>query len=188
MKRIMLIGAASAASLFGVAGAAAPAMAGTGPASVTAVTHSFDHLDTTSVPTGTDSPNGPVWAHDNLMERFVATDNGNGTWTVAITVNGSFDGFADPRTQAEEDALGLAHAPGSPLDSHGSVKGTYTVQVSSAVAPDPAALLPQQPDGTGISAAVHQLFPGDDASEGITGGHYTFTYTKVNGQVYTQVG
>src|SRR5438046_2791810 len=85
--------AATAASLFGVAGAAAPAMADTGPASVTAVTHSFDHLDTTgfNVYTG-----DTVWAHDNLMERFVATNNGNGTWTVAITVNGSFDGFADP--------------------------------------------------------------------------------------------
>ena len=55
--------------------------------------------------------------------------------------DGSFDGFADPRTQAEEDALGLAHVPGSALDSHGSVKGTYTVQVSSAVAPDPATAL-----------------------------------------------
>ena len=184
MKRIMLIGAASAASLFGVAGAAAPAMADTGPASVTAVTHSFDHLDTTgfNVYTG-----DTVWAHDNLMERFVATNNGNGTWTVAITVNGSFDGFADPRTQAEEDALGLAHVPGSALDSHGSVKGTYTVQVSSAVAPDPAALAPQQPSETGLGTAIHQLFPGDD-TEVITGGPYTFTYTKVNGQVYTQVG
>jgi hypothetical protein len=184
----LITGAATVAALAGSAAVAAPAMAGTGPASVTAVTHSFRHADTTSVPTGTDSPGGPVWAYDNLMERFVATDNGNGTWTVAITVNGSFDGFADPRTQAEEDALGLQHVPGSPLDSHGSVKGTYTVQVSSPAAPDPKALLPQQPDGTGISAAIHQMFPGDDAAEIISGGPYTFTYTKVNGQVYQQAG
>jgi hypothetical protein len=78
--------------------------------------------------------------------------------------------------------------PGSALASQGSVKGTYTVQVSSPTAPDPKALLPQQPDGTAISAAIHQLFPGDDATEILTGGPYTFTYSKVNGQVYQQVG
>jgi hypothetical protein len=181
----LLIGAASAVSLFGVAAVAAPAMAATGPASVTAVTHSFMHNDTTGFAVYTGDT---VWAHDNLMERFVATDNGNGTWTVAITVNGSFDGFADPRTAQEEIDLGLQHMPGSPLDSHGSVKGTYTVTVTAPPGdtPDPAALPAQEPDGTGLGAAVHQLFPGDDATEAIAGGPYTFTYTKVNGQVYQQ--
>jgi len=182
----LITGAATVAALAGSAAVAAPAIAGTGPASVTAVTHSFDHLDTTSVPTGTDSPGGPVWAHDNLMERFVATDNGNGTWTVAVTVNGSFQGFADPRTQAEEDKYGLQSVPGSPLVSQGSVKGTISYQVSSLSAPDPSALLPQQPSETGLGSAIHQLFPGDDQI--ISGGPYSFTYTKVNGQVYTQVG
>jgi hypothetical protein len=188
MRRILLTAAAPAVALAGVVGAAAPAMAGNGP--VIAVTHSFAHNDTTSVSgTATEpSPGGPVWARDNLMERFAVTDNGGGSYTVAVTVNGSFDGFADPRTQAEEDALGLNSVPGSALASQGSVKGTYTVQVSSPVGPDPSALLPQQPAGTGISAAIHQLFPGDDSTEILTGGPYTFTYTKVNGQVYQQAG
>jgi hypothetical protein len=190
LKRILITGAATFAALAGSAAVAAPAMAGTGPSSITAVTHSFNHLDTTSV-SGTatlPSPGGPVWAHDNLMERFVATDNGNGTWTVAITANGSFRGFADPRTVEEEAVLGLGSTPGSELASQGSVKGTYTVTVASVLPPDPSALLPQQPDGTGFAAAIHQLFPGDDTTEAITGGPYTFTYTKVNGQVYQQVG
>jgi hypothetical protein len=173
--RIMITAAAGAAALAGSIALAAPAMAGNGPASVTAVTHSFMHNDTTGFAVYTGDT---VWAHDNLMERFVATDNGNGTWTVAITVNGSFDGFADPRTQLEEDQYNLQSEPGSPLDSHGSVKGTYTVTVTSALPPDPKALPAQEPDGTGLGAAIHQLFPGDDATEAIAGGPHSFTYTK----------
>jgi hypothetical protein len=190
MKRILFTAVASGTALLGSAALAAPAMAGTSPATVTAVTHSFAHNDTTSVSgTATEaSPGGPVWARDNLMERFVVTDNGGGNYTVAATVNGSFQGFADPRTQAEEEALGLQSVPGSALVSQGSVKGTITYQVSSPVAPDPKALPAQEPDGTGLGAAIHQLFPGDDTAEAISGGPYTFTYTKVNGQVYQQVG
>jgi len=199
MKRILLIGVASAASLFGVAAVAAPAMASNGPGTVTAVTHVSNHPDTTSLPADyllslgsanatLDSPGGPVWAYDNLSERFTVTDLGGGNYTVDVTLQGSFQGFADPRTQAEEDVLGLHHAPGTALDSQGSVKGTIQYNVYSPEGgPNPAALPAQQPSDTHLSDEIHQLFPGADATEIISGGnHYTFTYTKVNGQVYQQ--
>ena len=151
MKRILLIGVASAASLFGVAAVAAPAMASNGPGTVTAVTHVSNHPDTTSLPADyllslgsanatLDSPGGPVWAYDNLSERFTVTDLGGGNYTVDVTLQGSFQGFADPRTQAEEDVLGLHHAPGTALDSQGSVKGTIQYNVYSPERRDPPAV------------------------------------------------
>jgi hypothetical protein len=177
MKRIMLIGVASAASLFGVAAVAAPAMAGNG---VTAVTHSAQHPDTTgfAVYTGDE-----VWAHDNLTEQFTVTpvqlpDGAN--YQVTINVNGSFTGFADPRTAAQGSP-----APGAPLASQGSVKGSITYDVHSDVAPNPANLPAQEPDGTGLSAALQQLMPGSTI---VGGGGYNFRYTQVGGTVYTQVG
>jgi hypothetical protein len=190
----LLIGAASAVSLFGVAAVAAPAMAGTGPASVTAVTHVSNHPDTTGLPpqylpgATLSSPGGPVWAYDNLSERFAVTDLGDSHYTVNVTLQGSFQGFADPRTPQEEADLGLLHVPGTALDSQGSVKGTISYDVYSPEGgPDPAALPSQEPSDTHLSDEIHHLFPGADSTEIIGGGnHYTFTYTKVNGQVYQQ--
>src|SRR6266516_2343331 len=190
MKRIMLIAAAPVVALLGSAAAAAPAMAGTGPASVTAVTHVNNHPDTTSLPTEylpgatLNSTGGPVWAYDNLSEKFTVTPAGGNHYTVDVTMNGSFQGFADPRTPQEEADLGLRHVPGSALDSQGSVKGQISYDVYSPEGgPDPAALPSQQASDTHLSDEIHQLFPRDDSTEIISGGnHSTFTYTKVNGQ------
>ena len=105
MKRILFAAAAAAAVIAGSAAVAAPAMASNGqPHKVVAVTYSPLHHDTTSV-TGAatqPSPGGPVWAYDDLHERFVVTPKaGPGNYSLTITVGGRFHGFADPRTAAE---------------------------------------------------------------------------------------
>src|ERR1039458_7530903 len=71
---------------------------------VTANTHLNDHPDTTSV-SGTatvPSPGGPVWAYDNITEKFTVTpETAPGMYSVTVDVVGSFHGFADPRIATE---------------------------------------------------------------------------------------
>jgi hypothetical protein len=140
---------------------------------VVAVTHSPDHYDTTSVPTGVNSPNGPLWAYDNLTERFTAVPEGAGQWSVTINVSGTFDGFANPVT-------------GQPQVNKGSVRGVIQYDVSSPNTPSKALLPKREPPYTGLGTAMSQLFGGNETVTG--GGHYLFTYTKVAGKVYTQAG
>jgi len=189
MKRIILAVAAAAAVLTGGVAAAAPAMAGTSPhhRPVIAQTFSPTHLDTTSAggTATTSSPNGPVWAYDNLGETFIIqpasglADGAN--YLVTIKVGGTFDGFADPRTAAEGST-----APGGQLYSFGHVSGTIQYDIKSATAPNPRALPRVEPPATGLGAAMSQLFGGSQQTVG--GGHYKFSYFPVAGQVYTQVG
>jgi hypothetical protein len=183
MKRILLTAAAGAAAVAGALALAAPAMASNG---VTAVTHSAGHLDTTSVagPATQPSPGGPVWALDNMSEHFTAVPDGPGRYSVTIDVTGSFAGFANPRTADEMTAARLTGTPGGPLDSHGSVKGTITYEVSALNGLDKSALPAQEPDGTGIRTALLQLFPGGAIVGG--GDHYNFTYNQVGGAPYSQ--
>src|SRR5215469_8415889 len=129
MSKILLTIAAAAAAVTTIGLAGSQAMASS---SYQAVTHSANHADTTSV-TGTatiPSPGGPVWAYDNLTEQFSVTPAGAGLWNVTINVNGSFQGFADPRMASEGST-----DPGGPLTSAGSVKGTISYLVSSPNAP-----------------------------------------------------
>ena len=160
-------GPASAATMASVA--KAPVLK-----TVTATTYSPNHYDTTSVPTGINVANGPLWAYDNLHETFTAVPQGNGNWAVTITVKGTFDGFASPT------------AANTPEHNQGTVTGKIYYYVHSANTPK-AGLLPKQlPPYTGLSAALSQLFGGDANVTG--GGNYAFTYTNVDGQVYTQSG
>lgn len=172
--RKLVFSAATVAALASPVVFAVAASASTG--TTVAVTHSAGHPDTTSVggPATKDSPGGPVWAYDNLSERFIVTPEASpGTWSVTIDVSGSFAGFADPNT-------------GQALVGNGSVRGTIQYDVSSPNVPDKASLPATEPDGTGLGTALSQLF---DGSETITGGGaYSFTYTLVDGAKYTQVG
>jgi hypothetical protein len=141
---------------------------------VTATTYSPNHYDTTSVPTGINVANGPLWAYDNLHETFTAVPQGNGNWAVTITVKGTFDGFASPTT------------PNTAEHNQGTVTGSIYYYVHSANVPK-AGLLPKQlTPYTGLSAALSQLFGGDATVTG--GGNYAFHYADVDGQVYTQQG
>jgi hypothetical protein len=158
---------------------ATSASASTVPGTVHAVTHSPQHLDTTTVKTGTDSPNGPVWAYDNLTDQFtVVPASGDGNYQVTIDSTGSFKGFADPMT-------------GAPLASSGPVKGTIEYNVHSTRAPDPKALPSQEPDGTSTGVMIGQLFGETDGlsifnpahvgpAEVTGGGDYTFSYQNGN--------
>jgi len=159
MKRIALVLAAVA----GIAAFAAPAAASaaTSPPTVKAVVHSSQHPDTSNVcGTGAIGPDC-VWGYDNLSRQIVVTPAGPGQWTVNITDNGSFAGFADPVT-------------GAALASNGPVKGSYQLTVASAHAPD-ADNLPAQMDGdVHTTDMIKQLF-GDPGAE-VTGGPYRYSY------------
>lgn len=186
VKRVVLAGVAVLALT--VVGAA-PAFAGTN-GGVTATTHSFLHEDTTNVSgSGTHaSPNGPVWANDNLQEQFRITQTSPGVYDVQYASHGSFSAFADPTT-------------GNAASFNGSVEGSYDMTVTSSTAPDPTALPAQEDPNTGIGTAVEQLFHGNAT---IAGGNYDFKYRaaqfksdmqgdlgsgiSVNGTLYEQVG
>jgi hypothetical protein len=172
-----------------MAAVAAPAMAGTGPASVTAVTHLNNHPDTTSVCNTVDTYPGVgvigpdcVWAYDNATEKFTVTPGATpGTYRVTMGYVGSFHGFADPRMAGE---LG-GNSQGAALASDGGVKGTISYDVTASNSPDPALLPSQSPSDAHIGDNINKLFGGTVTSM-TQAGPYTFTYTKVAGQVYTQ--
>jgi hypothetical protein len=151
------------------AGIAGTAFAGTGPGTVMAVTHASSHPDTTSVSgPGTacgSSSNGPTWALDNIARQFRVTSTGANEWTVVITDNGSFSGFADP-------------ANCNALISNGSIRGTITFDVTSATPPDPAALAPQYRGDVSTTQMVNDLFAGNATS--VIGGDYSYSYQNGN--------
>jgi hypothetical protein len=182
MKRTIITAAAAAAVLAGSAVAAAPAMASNVPGQVFAVTHSPQHNDTTSGPTNPPvgalqaSPGGPVWAIDNLTEQFTATPAGPGQWKVAVSITGSFAGFADPGRDGSTDP---ASGYGQPLISNGPVRGSITYLVTTNGTPSGANLLPNQAPDTGLGAAIRQLF--NDPSAQLTQvGDYSFNYQNGN--------
>lgn len=167
------------AALLGGAGAAtfaAPA-ASAAPKTITAVTHTSDHADTTSVPTGCTLANevaqGPVWAFDNLSLRLTATDNGDGTWAVRVTAHGSFAAVCDP-------------VSGDYATGHGSVNGWYDLTVTSPVAPSGKSLPAHAPSDESQTQIVAQFFGVNTSS--VVGGQYNYTYNRVDGGKYVQSG
>jgi hypothetical protein len=176
MKRIIYTVAAAAAITLGAVGVAAPAMAGTAPSTVRVNTHQSGVADTTdhAGPNTTDSPNGPVWAYDNLERKITATPTGNpGEWTVVVASQGSYAAQADPRTG------GPAAFTTGPVS--GEVR--YTVQAGSLV-PSGDRLDAQSPLSLHSGDLVTTLFGGPVQ---VTGSSYSFTY-RLAGAVYTQVG
>lgn len=166
------LGVAIGAATLGFA--AGPAFAGQSGA-VNAVTHTSDHPDTTSAsgPCTGSSSNGPVWAYDNLSLRVHVVPQGGDSYAVTIYAHGSFQQIADPNT-------------GACASGHGSVDGWYDLTVQSSTAPDPANVPSQEPGDMSQGAIVAQLFAGNATS--IVGGHYSYTYNRIDGGKYTQVG
>src|SRR5579863_516439 len=78
---IAAIPATAAAALLASTGAASAATIKP-PQPVIASTYEAGLPDTTTVPTGTDSPQGPVWAYDDMTRVLTATQTAPGTWTV----------------------------------------------------------------------------------------------------------
>jgi len=193
MKSRSIIAAAAAplalgAILLGTAAQASAATAAQG--TVSAVTHLNNHPDTTGF--GDVGVIGPdcVWAYDNITEKFAVTRGQlPDTYLVTIDFTGSFHGFANPRTAAETADAGLTGTPGASLVSDGSVKGTiaYDVTVTQGQLPDAANLPGQSPSDARLGDLINQLFDGNVTNIG-QHGTYLFTYHKVAGVDYTQVG
>jgi hypothetical protein len=137
---------------------------------VTAHTHQNGVTDTTNVPTGTDSPGGPVWAYDNLERTITAVQDAPGSqlWHVTVASTGSFNGFANP--------IDGKAAPGL----SGSVKGTITFDVQATGAPDGKNL----PAQSGLSLHSSDLatglwLPGTASVVPNSPSPYTFYYTPI---------
>jgi hypothetical protein len=164
-------GLISAAAVLAVLVVPGSAMAST----VTANTHANNHPDTTSVYTGVNSDNGPVWAYDNLELKFTSVALGGDEYQVTIDATGSFHGFANPIT-------------GAPDVNDGSVKGTITYLVDSTTAPQARNLPAQEPSTAGQSSTMVPQFYGSGFVGINGGGAYTYTYSRVDGSVYQQTG
>ncbi|HTQ92299.1 MAG TPA: hypothetical protein VMK84_22680 [Streptosporangiaceae bacterium] len=154
--------------------------ASTQTGTITALTHQKGVLDTTSIPNPVDpqatlpSPDGPVWAHDNLWRYVTAThDSTDPTlWHVVLKSVGSYSAVADPRT-------GVAFTGSGPM--WGEVE--YTVH--SARTPSAANLSPQT-DPSLHSGDILKKFFGDQGLT-VSNSMYNFTY-MINGAPYNQVG
>ena len=169
---------------------ATSASAATLPGTVTANTHLNNHPDTTGIyntgAIGTDN----VWAHDNATEKFTVVPtgvntSGVNTWRVTMDYVGSFHGFADPRVPSDTppgDGLGAA------LVSDGSVKGTIAYDVASNNTPDPSLLPGQSASDAHIGDNIKTLFGDQQAVVTYVPNSSIFTYHKVAGADYTQVG
>ena len=148
-------------------------------ATVVASTQEINVPDTTvgSTQTRTQSPGGPVWAYDNVTKTFRVTPNGNDTYTVEETVNGTFSAFDQPNTGGPEKSLNVT----------GQMHGTNTYTVKSSVAPDAAGLKAQYDDSAGdisTSDLITDIFGGNSANVSIGGGGtWVFAYHAAHGSM-----
>jgi hypothetical protein len=174
MRKIALVLATAAVAALGTAG---PAFAGGGNnGTVSAVTRSSDHPDTTTVANSCApvSDNGPVWAYDNLSLKLDATPTGApNTYDVVITALGSFAQVADPNT-------------GACTTGHGSVDGYLHYVVTSPNTPSGKNVPAQSPGDQSQGSILAEFFGGTDTQVG--GGDYSYTYNRVDGGRYTQAG
>jgi hypothetical protein len=177
-----------AATVAAPAIAAAALLAGTGAASaatltppaaaklVVASTYEPGLPDTTTVPTGTNSPQGPVWAYDDMTRVITARQTTPGTWTVTFDEGGVYNAIANPLT-----GVAWHHA--------GVFGGTISYVVTSAGLPKAANLPRTEPATATHSSVMAQLFGAPVTVTG--GGSYSFTYLGIpgaRGGVYTQAG
>jgi hypothetical protein len=202
MRKIIITMAAGAAA---AAAALVPAAMASASTTVTAVTLSPMHEDTTSVSgsaTQPDPQRGPVWAFDKLKETVSATsiDSKPGHYNVTIRFGlhggSTFAGFADPRMASEGSS-----DPGGPQGTQGKITGSVQYNnIASATAPDPSNVPAVQPPNTSLGTVLSELFHGDNgpAASSHYLVNYTPTYDGVNvtggsnvwqaGDTYTQAG
>jgi hypothetical protein len=127
--------------------------------------------DTTTGDTSVSSPDGNVWAYDNLTETFRITSLGDDEYAVMESVHGTFNGFDQP-----DNADASAVFPLVP-DVSGTITGTNSWTVESTVAPH-GTLPGTEPAGTSESTLIPELFVGGSpVLTGTDGGNaYVFTY------------
>lgn len=204
---LTLAGGLMAASGASAATAGHRAMTAPG-ASATYNTLSAGHEDTTSFSgSATFSAadgNGPVWAIDTLKEHWVVTscaasttctaDNDGANYAVTLTVQkgSKFAEFADPGAGTNESsdpcpaAAGGGSNAGGPHTGQGNVTGTIEYDIQSSSAPDLSGVPAVQAPDTSLDTVLGQIFDGNQSIVG--GGHYSFTYSKVCGENYSQSG
>jgi hypothetical protein len=184
MKKLLTAGILGIAALAVPVGAALalPMAANAAPATnstVKALTLSLNHTDTTSVSGSgtTDSPDGPVWAHDNLALQYTAVPDGANSYSVTITGVGTYDANANPITGVSWTGRGL-------------INGTLKYEVTSPIAPNAKNLPLVEPSNVGqTTIMMDQLFGGHATITG--GGSYNYIYTGIPGEpggIYTQIG
>jgi hypothetical protein len=174
----MILATVALASALLAGGHVATTAAVTSP-TVTAVTYQANDNDTTSVSGSgtTDSPYGPVWAHDNLMRTVTATPDaaGNNEWDVTVISDGRYVANASPLTGAAWHGTGAMA---------GYVQ--YVVQVPAGDTPNVHNVPRTVPSTAGSMDLVDLLFgkPGSpDVQQVQTGsnGTYNFVYTGIPG-------
>ena len=146
------------------------------PAPVIASTYEPGLPDTTTVPTGVNSDQGPVWAYDNMTRMITAKANADGTWTVTFAEGGSYNAIANPLTGAAWKHTGL-------------FGGHISYIVSSTGTPKAANLPRTEPASATHGSVMGQLFNAPVTVTG--GGHYSYSYYGIPGAphgVMTQVG
>jgi hypothetical protein len=148
-----------------------PALSSAAPTAaktITIMTHSAQHPDTTW--------SGAVWALDNLSLKYDVKQVPNAVptqWVADVTSQGSFAGTLNPDT-------GLSDI------NNGSVTGTIEYTVTSPNAPDKANVPAQEQPGSSIREAIRQMFHLTDDTAISGGDIYDFIYNKVDGKVYEQ--
>jgi hypothetical protein len=147
---------------------------------VTASAYEAGDPDTTSqAGTGTtSSPDGPVWAHDNVIRTVTATPDASApdTWDVTVVTNGQYVANASPIT-------------GNTWHGTGAMAGyvQYVVTVPSGDVPSAHNLPRTVPAGTSGMDLIDQLFGQPSGSSNITtvsignNGQYDFVYTGIPG-------
>jgi hypothetical protein len=183
--------AALAAVLLGTAGQASAAVKPP-TATIVASTHVSGVPDTTvgGVKTGfwedgtghktTDeslSVYGPVWAIDDVTNKWQIKPLGNGYYAVDRQVIGTFQAFAQPNAGAT--------APALDPQVNGQMNGTNSYVVYAPNGPDATKLPSEEPPATGSHAQLLQLFPGitDDATHIQGGNTWVFAYHAAHGSM-----
>lgn len=203
-RGIAALGATAALVLTGITAGTASASTSAHPltSKVTITTQSDAHQDTTygsdAGPATLPSGNGPVWAVDNLNERWTITpvsgfaDGANYQVTMTTTKGTRFAEFADPGAsnngvngETDPCAALASTQPGDPHTGTGTLHGTITYDVNSSAAPDLTSVPAVQQPGVGLGTVLGQIF--DQGSYSVVGNTpYDFTYSKVCGATYEQ--
>jgi hypothetical protein len=146
------------------------------PAPVIASTYEPGMPDTTTVTTGVNSDNGPVWAYDNITRVITAKQTAPGTWTVTFAEGGTYHAFANPLT-------------GAAWKHTGRFGGQISYIVTSAGTPKAAHLPRTEPASATHGSIMAQLFGAPVTVTG--GGHYSYSYYGIPSAphgVMTQAG
>jgi hypothetical protein len=169
LKGLLLAGVASAAPVMFMANTASAA-----PATFKTVTHLANRQDTCTCTTNVHSPNGDVWALDNISRQFTVTQTAPGTYNVVATDNGSFVASAQPNSGDPTTDY--------PINVDGTIKGNiaFTVVTSNH---GPSALPSQIPGTESTTQMILAMFGDLSASVSMTSYNYTYT---AGAEVYSQ--